>query len=137
MTVMTVVTFMTDGEPPPFTTGPVRAAEPGAAAPARPPLTGGRPGPADVTFGRHPEHGIVAADRTGGANTSWMLRRLGFDAVPGHHQLYALTEPAPDGVARTRAAVKLMRRAGYLVAADGAFDGAFDSGLDGGFDGGS
>ncbi|MFJ8622979.1 hypothetical protein ACIRD3_09030 [Kitasatospora sp. NPDC093550] len=121
MTVATVRAVPADGGTL-FTTGPVQAAAPGA-APARPTTAGRRAGAADATFGRHPEHGIVAADRTGGANTRWMLRRLGFGEVPGHHRLYALTDPARDGVARTRAAVTLMRRAGYLVTADSAFDG--------------
>ncbi|WP_051742640.1 MULTISPECIES: hypothetical protein [Kitasatospora] len=98
------------GDQPVLRTGPVR--------------TTAWTGPADVTFGRHPEHGIVAADRTAGANASWMLQRLGFHEIPGRSGLYALADPFHDGVARTAAAVTLMRRAGYRVAGDSAFDGS-------------
>ncbi|MFB7620050.1 hypothetical protein [Kitasatospora sp. NPDC056181] len=72
----------------------------------------------DVAVGRHPDHGIVAALPTRSAAAQWMLERLDFQRVPGHPDLYALTNQHHEATERAAWAVKLLTGAGYCVEAD-------------------
>ncbi|XEC32566.1 hypothetical protein JAO84_05210 [Streptomyces fradiae] len=77
---------------------------------------------ADVTVGRHPDHGIVAANPKNLAADTWMLERLDFRPVPGEPTLYALADQQRDGQGRATRAVALLRNAGFRVDADAVFD---------------
>ncbi|MDT3395337.1 hypothetical protein RKE29_01510 [Streptomyces sp. B1866] len=74
-----------------------------------------------IVIGRHPDLGIVAANRHRTAVIDHVLRRAGFQPAPGR-DLYALTEPDRDGARRTGHAVRTLRSVGYRVAADLAFE---------------
>ncbi|MFD6347082.1 hypothetical protein ACFWF9_20480 [Streptomyces roseolus] len=77
---------------------------------------------ADVTVGRHPDHGIVAANPKNLTAGTWMLERLDFHPMPGEPSLYALADQQRDGQGRATRAVALLRNAGFRVDADAVFD---------------
>ncbi|MFC9734877.1 hypothetical protein ACFWGM_02370 [Streptomyces roseolus] len=77
---------------------------------------------ADVTVGRHPDYGIVAANPKNLPAGTWMLERLDFRPVPGEPSLYALTDQQRDGQGRATRAVELLRNADFRVDADAVFD---------------
>ncbi|MFI9208557.1 hypothetical protein ACIGW7_10470 [Streptomyces sp. NPDC053253] len=77
---------------------------------------------ADVTVGRHPDYGIVAANPKNLAAGTWMLERLDFRPVLGEPTLYALTDQQRDGQGRATRAVALLRNAGFQVDTDAVFD---------------
>ncbi|WP_411073662.1 hypothetical protein [Streptomyces sp. cmx-4-7] len=76
---------------------------------------------ADVTVGRHPHYGIVAANPKNLAASTWMLERLDFRPVAGEPTLYALTDQQRDGQGRATRAVALLRNAGFRVDTDAVF----------------
>ncbi|MEU9484545.1 hypothetical protein AB0D83_12930 [Streptomyces decoyicus] len=76
----------------------------------------------DVAFGRHPDHGIVAANPKHLAASAWMLKGFDFHPVPDHPTLYALADQQRDGQGRVSRAVAMLRKAGYHVDVDSAFD---------------
>ncbi|MET9059818.1 hypothetical protein ABZX99_18580 [Streptomyces antibioticus] len=76
---------------------------------------------ADVTVGRHPDYGIVAANPKNLAASTWMLERLDFRPVLGEPTLYALTDQQRDGQGRATRAVALLRNAGFRVDTDAVF----------------
>ncbi|WP_234331986.1 hypothetical protein [Streptomyces sp. NRRL S-87] len=76
---------------------------------------------ADVTIGRHPDYGIVAANPKNLAAGPWMLERLDFHPVRGQPTLYALTDQQRDGQGRATRAVALLRNAGFWVDMDAVF----------------
>ncbi|ALO12631.1 hypothetical protein AQF52_7045 [Streptomyces venezuelae] len=78
--------------------------------------------PADVTVGRHPDYGIVAANPKHLAAGTWMLERLDFRPVLGEPTLYALTDQQRDGQGRATRAVALLRNAGFRVDTDAVFN---------------
>ncbi|MFC8010385.1 hypothetical protein [Streptomyces cinereoruber] len=82
----------------------------------------------DVAVGRHPDHGIVAANPKNLAASTWMLERLDFGPVPGEPTLYALTDQQRDEQDRATRAVGLLRDAGFRVDADAVFDPSFAPG---------
>jgi hypothetical protein len=75
-----------------------------------------------IVIGRHPDLGIVAANRHNTPVIDHVLRRVGFHPIPGRRQLYALAEPDRDGIRRARQAVQSLRIVRYQVAADAAFE---------------
>ncbi|WP_432075776.1 hypothetical protein [Streptomyces wuyuanensis] len=77
---------------------------------------------ADVTVGRHPDYGIVAANPKNLAAGTWMLERLDFRPVLGEPTLYALTDQQRDGQGRATRAVALLRNAGFRVNTDAVFN---------------
>ncbi|WP_244290877.1 hypothetical protein [Streptomyces virginiae] len=77
---------------------------------------------ADVTVGRHPDYGIVAANPKNLAAGTWMLERLDFLPVLGEPTLYALTDQQRDGQGRATRAVALLRNAGFRVDTDAVFN---------------
>ncbi|MFH7338602.1 hypothetical protein [Streptomyces sp. KHY 26] len=77
---------------------------------------------ADVTVGRHPDYGIVAANPKNLPAGTWMLERLDFRPVPGEPTLYALTDQQRDGQGRATRAVELLRNADFRVDADAVFE---------------
>lgn len=77
---------------------------------------------ADVTVGRHPDYGIVAANPKNLAASSWMLERLDFRPVLGEPTLYTLTDQQRDGQGRATRAVALLRNAGFRVDMDAVFN---------------
>ncbi|MGW2269656.1 hypothetical protein [Streptomyces yangpuensis] len=77
---------------------------------------------ADVTVGRHPDYGIVAANPKNLAAGTWMLERLDFRPVLGEPTLYALTDQQRDGQGRATRAVALLRNAGFRVDTDAVFN---------------
>ncbi|AJF68571.1 hypothetical protein SVTN_33750 [Streptomyces vietnamensis] len=77
---------------------------------------------ADVTVGRHPDYGIVAANPKNLAAGTWMLKRLDFRPVLGEPTLYALTDQQRDGQGRATRAVALLRNAGFRVDTDAVFN---------------
>ncbi|MFF2955689.1 hypothetical protein ACFVVU_30625 [Kitasatospora sp. NPDC057965] len=98
-------------------TGPVApAAEPvilaGPAAASR----------ADVTIGTHPERGITATNTTSTPAAARLLAQAGFYRVPGHRDLFSLTEQQAAGVERATHTVGRLRAAGLSVAADALYD---------------
>ncbi|WP_329133232.1 hypothetical protein OG552_15340 [Streptomyces sp. NBC_01476] len=76
----------------------------------------------DITVGHHPDFGIVASNPKRLAAGAWMLRGLDFHPVPGHRDLYALSDQERDGLGRATRAVALLRKARYHVDADAALD---------------
>ncbi|MGW9421741.1 hypothetical protein ACWGSU_10220 [Streptomyces koyangensis] len=81
----------------------------------------------DLSFGRHPVHGIVAADPKLAAS-NWVLKGFDFHPVPGQATLYALADQEQDGARRTTRAVELLRKSGYQVDVDPALALASDAG---------
>ncbi|MFF5456246.1 hypothetical protein ACFY40_34230 [Streptomyces sp. NPDC012950] len=77
---------------------------------------------ADVTVGRHPDYGIVAANPKNLVAGTWMLERLDFRPVLGEPNLYALTDQQRDGQGRATRAVALLRNAGFRVDTDAVFN---------------
>ncbi|GHF77348.1 hypothetical protein ACFFSH_33090 [Streptomyces filamentosus] len=77
---------------------------------------------ADVTVGRHPDYGIVAANPKNLPAGTWMLERLDFRPIPGEPALYALTDQQRDGQGRATRAVELLRNADFRVDADAVFE---------------
>ncbi|XXZ48089.1 hypothetical protein AAGT00_04670 [Streptomyces cavourensis] len=76
----------------------------------------------DVAVGRHPDHGIVAANPKNLAASTWMLERLDFRPIPGEPTLYALADQQHDGQGRATRAVALLRNAGFRVDTDAVFN---------------
>ncbi|MEY9841705.1 hypothetical protein [Streptacidiphilus sp. EB103A] len=76
----------------------------------------------DVAVGRHPDHGIVAANPKQLASSTWMLKGFDFHPVPDHPTLYTLADQQRNGQDRATRAVALLRKAGYRVDVDAAFD---------------
>ncbi|MFJ3901547.1 hypothetical protein [Streptomyces sp. NPDC090025] len=83
---------------------------------------------ADVTVGRHPDHGIVAANPKNLPAGTWMLERLDFRPVPGEPTLYALTDQHRNGQGRATRAVALLRNADFRVDADAVFEPSLSRG---------
>ncbi|MER8036088.1 hypothetical protein [Streptomyces hydrogenans] len=83
---------------------------------------------ADVTVGRHPDYGIVAANPKNLPAGTWMLERLDLRPVPGEPTLYALTDQQRDGQGRATRAVELLRNADFRVDADAVFEPSFAPG---------
>ncbi|MFF7262202.1 hypothetical protein ACFZCL_18215 [Streptomyces sp. NPDC008159] len=75
-----------------------------------------------IVIGHHPDLGIVASNRHNTPVIDHVLRRVGFEPVPGRRQLYALAEPERDGIRRTRQAVQSLRIVRYQVAVDADFE---------------
>ncbi|MEU1906585.1 hypothetical protein [Streptomyces hygroscopicus] len=75
-----------------------------------------------IVIDRHPELGIVAANRHNTAVIDHVLHRVGFQPLPDRPQLYALLEPERDGLRRVRQAVQSLRIARYRVATDAGFE---------------
>lgn len=75
-----------------------------------------------IVIGRHSDLGIVAANRHNTPVIDHVLRRVGFQPVPGRRQLYALAEPERDGIRRTRQAVQTLRIVRYRVVTDAVFE---------------
>lgn len=69
----------------------------------------------------HDEFGVVARNVHGHHLADHMLRRVGFEPVPGQ-ALYALTEPHRDLTRRAQQAVSSLRAARLTVTADAAYD---------------
>ncbi|GGX14536.1 hypothetical protein [Streptomyces noursei] len=74
-----------------------------------------------ITVSHHDRYGVVAATSHDSHVADHMLRRVGFEHVPGSN-LYALTEPNRDPTRRGRQAVQSLRAAQYTVASDAAYD---------------
>ncbi|MCY0927016.1 hypothetical protein OTB20_12545 [Streptomyces sp. H27-H1] len=82
----------------------------------------------DIAIGRHPDHGIVAANPKQLAASTWMLKGFHFHPVPDQPTLYALADQQRDGQGRATRAVALLRKAGYQVDVDAAFDPSLAAG---------
>ncbi|WP_441247374.1 hypothetical protein [Kitasatospora sp. McL0602] len=76
----------------------------------------------DIAVTRHPEHGIVATNPRDLPAGHWMLERLGFHPVPDQLKLFALTDQPRSGRDHAAQAVRMLRSAGYSVAADTEFE---------------
>lgn len=74
-----------------------------------------------ITIGHHPRAGVVTAPSHDHHVTDYLLRRVGFEPVPGS-RLYTLSDPERDPVRRTQLAVQSLRAARQNVSADAAYD---------------
>ncbi|MCF3172607.1 hypothetical protein IPZ61_04655 [Streptomyces sioyaensis] len=74
-----------------------------------------------ITVSHHDRYGVVAAVSHDNHVADHMLRRVGFERLPGS-DLYALTEPARDPTPRGQRAVQSLRAAQYTVTSDAAYD---------------
>ena len=77
--------------------------------------------PPHITIAHHDQFGVVAATSHDNHVADHMLRRVGFEQMPGS-RLYALTAPADDLTRRGQQAVQSLRAARYSVTADAAYD---------------
>ncbi|SOE32573.1 hypothetical protein [Streptomyces sp. OK228] len=74
-----------------------------------------------ITIAQHTQYGVVAAMSHANHVADHMLRRVGFERLPGS-RLYALTEPNRDPLRRGQQAVQSLRAAQYSVTSDAAYD---------------
>ncbi len=74
-----------------------------------------------IIVAHHAQYGVVAATSHDNHVADHMLRRVGFEQLPGSH-LYALTEPERDLTRRSQQAVQSLRDAQYSVTSDAAYD---------------
>ncbi|MFG2862248.1 hypothetical protein [Streptomyces sioyaensis] len=74
-----------------------------------------------ITVSHHDRFGVVAAASHENHVADHMLRRVGFERLPGSN-LYALTEPDRDATRRGQQAVQSLRAAQYTVTADATYD---------------
>lgn len=74
-----------------------------------------------ITVSHHDRFGVVAAASHENHVADHMLRRVGFERLPGSN-LYALTEPNRDPTRRGQQAVQSLRAAQYTVTSDAAYD---------------
>ncbi|MCX5555315.1 hypothetical protein [Streptomyces sp. NBC_00038] len=77
--------------------------------------------PPHITVAHHDQYGVVAATSHDNHVTDHMLRRVGFERLPGS-RLYALTEPDHDLTRRGQQAVQSLRAAQYSVTSDATYD---------------
>ncbi|MGN5381001.1 hypothetical protein ACQ4WX_39235 [Streptomyces lasalocidi] len=77
--------------------------------------------PPHITIAHHNQYGVVAAMSHDNHVADHLLRRVGFEQLPGRH-LYALTEPDLDLTRRGQQAVQSLRAAQYSVTSDAAYD---------------
>ncbi|MEV1068567.1 hypothetical protein [Streptomyces sp. NPDC050263] len=77
--------------------------------------------PPHITIAHHDQYGVVAAMSHDNHVADHMLRRVGFDRLPGS-RLYSLTEPNRDLLRRGQQAVQSLRAARYSVSSDAAYD---------------
>ncbi|MGY4987521.1 hypothetical protein [Streptomyces nigrescens] len=74
-----------------------------------------------ITVSHHGRYGVVAAASHENHVADHMLRRVGFERLPGSN-LYALTEPNRDPTRQGRQAVQSLRAAQYTVTSDAAYE---------------
>lgn len=74
-----------------------------------------------ITVSHDDRYGVVAAASHDNHVADHMLRRVGFERLPGSN-LYALTEPDRDPTRRGQQAVQSLRAAQYTVTSDAAYD---------------
>ncbi|WP_030413269.1 hypothetical protein [Streptomyces sp. NRRL S-1448] len=74
-----------------------------------------------ITVSHHDRYGVVAAASHENHVADHMLRRVGFEQLPGSN-LYALAEPNRDPCRRGQQAVQSLRAAQYTVTSDTAYD---------------
>ncbi|MFF4605986.1 hypothetical protein ACFY12_25000 [Streptomyces sp. NPDC001339] len=74
-----------------------------------------------ITVSHHDRFGVVAAASHENHVADHMLRRVGFERLPGSN-LYALTEPNRDATRRGQQAVQSLRAAQYTVTSDATYD---------------
>ncbi|MGG7569183.1 hypothetical protein [Streptomyces sirii] len=74
-----------------------------------------------ITVSHHDRFGVVAAASHDNHAADHMLRRVGFERLPGS-TLYALTEQNRDPTRRGQQAVQSLRAAQYTVTSDAAYD---------------
>ncbi|MFH8684233.1 hypothetical protein [Streptomyces lydicus] len=74
-----------------------------------------------ITVSHHDRYGVVAAASHENHVADHMLRRVGFEQLPGSN-LYALAEPKRDPGRRGQQAVQSLRAAQYTVTSDTAYD---------------
>ncbi|MFG3112844.1 hypothetical protein ACGF4C_00430 [Streptomyces sp. NPDC048197] len=74
-----------------------------------------------ITVSQHARFGVVAAASHDNHVADHMLRRVGFEPLPGSN-LYALTEPNRDPTRRGQQAVQSLRAAQYTVTSDAAYN---------------
>ncbi|WP_406431938.1 hypothetical protein OHB00_05850 [Streptomyces sp. NBC_00631] len=74
-----------------------------------------------ITVAHHAQYGVVAAMSHDNHVADHMLRRVGFERLPGSC-LYALTEPDRDLTRRGEQAVQSLRAARYSVTSDAVYD---------------
>ncbi|WP_435244439.1 hypothetical protein [Streptomyces sioyaensis] len=74
-----------------------------------------------ITVSHHDRFGVVAAASHDNHVADHMLRRVGFERLPGS-DLYTLTEPDRDATRRGQQAVQSLRAAQYTVTSDATYD---------------
>ncbi|MFG3120344.1 hypothetical protein ACGF4C_39055 [Streptomyces sp. NPDC048197] len=74
-----------------------------------------------ITVSQHARYGVVAAASHDNHVADHMLRRVGFEPLPGSN-LYALIEPNRDRTRRGQQAVQSLRAAQYTVTPDAAYN---------------
>ncbi|MGW7540003.1 hypothetical protein ACWGKQ_02620 [Streptomyces sp. NPDC054770] len=74
-----------------------------------------------ITVAHHTQYGVVAALSHDHHVADHLLRRVGFERLPGS-RLYVLTEPDHDLTRRGQLAVQSLRAARYSVTSDAAYD---------------
>lgn len=74
-----------------------------------------------ITVSPHDQYGVVAVASHESHVADHMLRRVGFERLPGSN-LYALTEPNRHATRRGQQAVQSLRAAQYTVTSDAAYD---------------
>lgn len=77
--------------------------------------------PPHITVAHHAQYGVVAAMSHDNHVADHMLRRVGFERLPGS-RLYALTEPDRDLTRRGQQAVQSLRAARYSVTSEDVYD---------------
>lgn len=77
--------------------------------------------PPHITVAHHAQYGVVAAMSHANHVADHMLRRVGFERLPGS-RLYALAEPDRDLTRRGQQAVQSLRAARYSVTSDAVYD---------------
>ncbi|WP_328337021.1 hypothetical protein [Streptomyces violaceus] len=77
--------------------------------------------PPHITIAHYNQYGVVAAMSHDNHVADHMLRRVGFERLPGS-RMYALTEPDRDLTRRGQQAVQSLRAAQYSVTSDAAYD---------------
>ncbi|KMS74382.1 hypothetical protein ACM01_13880 [Streptomyces viridochromogenes] len=74
-----------------------------------------------ITVAHHDQYGVVAATSHDNHVADHMLRRVGFERLPGS-RIYTLTEPDRDLTRRGQQAVQSLRAARYSVTSDATYD---------------
>ncbi|MFE6364131.1 hypothetical protein ACFVP3_29575 [Streptomyces sp. NPDC057806] len=77
--------------------------------------------PPHITIAHHNQYGVVAAMSHDNHVADHLLRRVGFERLPGSG-MYALTGPDRDLTRRGQQAVQSLRAARYSVTSDAAYD---------------